>query len=231
MTRSTPLSLAIAVLGAVLAGCSPEPPVPGSAFASTKQVRVDWRVAQHPVAFALGSDQPVPGQLAELDRFLAALPEPEGARIFIDADPAVVGRELAARRVALLQRHLAQHGLSAAPMMRDPAAAPLSPDPRRATVYVGRFVATAPACPDWRKPTAADYTNTTSSNFGCATAVNFSQMLADPGDLLRGREMGPADGERAARAVRRYREGGGNGDQNGGGLPPSLMTGGAGGMP
>ena len=89
--------------------------------------------------------------------------------------------------------------------------------PAAAGVYVGRYAAVTPSCPDWRKPTASDYTNTQSSNFGCSTALNFAQMLADPGDVLRGQRMGPADGARAAIAVRNYREGKKPGEQQGGG--------------
>ena len=32
-------------------------------------------------------------------------------------------------------------------------------------------------------------------------------MLADPGDLLRGRTLGPADGEALSGSIRRYRAG------------------------
>jgi type IV pilus biogenesis protein CpaD/CtpE len=32
-------------------------------------------------------------------------------------------------------------------------------------------------------------------------------MLADPGDLLRGRSLGPADGEAMSRGIRDYRAG------------------------
>lgn len=45
------------------------------------------------------------------------------------------------------------------------------------------------------------------SNWSCATAVNFGMMLADPGDLVRGRDPGPADGEAVARSIESYRKG------------------------
>ena len=75
------------------------------------------------------------------------------------------------------------------------------------TVTVGRYVVTAPKCPDWTKPAGPDPSNRVSSNFGCATTSNFGLMLADPGDLLRGRPKGPGDGVAASRLVRKYRDG------------------------
>ena len=44
-----------------------------------------------------------------------------------------------------------------------------------------------------------------SSNFGCANERNLGLMVANPADLLRGREPGPADGDFAAFGIQRYR--------------------------
>ncbi|WP_299391995.1 CpaD family pilus assembly lipoprotein [Pelagibius sp.] len=43
--------------------------------------------------------------------------------------------------------------------------------------------------------------------FGCSNAHNLGVMVANPGDLERGRTLEPADGEFAAGSVRRYRLG------------------------
>src|SRR3546814_4170363 len=88
-----------------------------------------------------------------------------------------------------------------------PGAGPVT-DPDRAVVYVGRYHVVLPDCPDWRKQTAADFTNTPSSNYGCATTVNFARMLADPGDLVQGRDPGLSDGDRLAGTIRAYRDAG-----------------------
>ena len=50
----------------------------------------------------------------------------------------------------------------------------------------------------------SDFTNQTSSNFGCSDAVNLGLMVASPADLTEGRPLGPADGKPAAAAVARY---------------------------
>ena len=74
-------------------------------------------------------------------------------------------------------------------------------------VVMDRYVAIAPNCPDWTRANIADNTNANSSNFGCATSNNLMLMVADPRDLLVGRDMGPASGATAAGGVQRYREG------------------------
>ncbi|MCE2510626.1 MAG: hypothetical protein J4G10_06590 [Alphaproteobacteria bacterium] len=72
-------------------------------------------------------------------------------------------------------------------------------------VAVEHYDVRVPACPDWRRN--PPLTNGVSSNFGCTDAVNLGLMLADPRDLVTGRELGPMDGTAAASAVERYREG------------------------
>ena len=86
----------------------------------------------------------------------------------------------------------------------------LSPRPSgadKAVILAGRFDVHVSGCPDWRKPELDEYSNTASSNFGCASAHNLALMVADPEDLVRGREAGPSDGVRAASTVRKYRSG------------------------
>lgn len=76
---------------------------------------------------------------------------------------------------------------------------------RRVEVLARGIVVIEPSCPDWSRPSASHPANVTTSNFGCATAVNLVRMLADPRDLVRGQPLGPADGSHAARAIERYR--------------------------
>jgi pilus assembly protein CpaD len=63
---------------------------------------------------------------------------------------------------------------------------------------------TLPRCPNWSQPPSHDFTNATSSNFGCATATNLGIMVAKPGDLVAARTLGPAPGQPAAAAVNTY---------------------------
>jgi pilus assembly protein CpaD len=42
---------------------------------------------------------------------------------------------------------------------------------------------------------------------GCSNEINLGLMVADPNDLARGRPLAPADAERAALSVQKYRTG------------------------
>ncbi len=75
------------------------------------------------------------------------------------------------------------------------------------TVLIHRHVVGLPACPDWSDRSAKKATNQVANNWGCATASNFGVMVADPGDLVRGREAGPGDGQLLADSIYRYRRG------------------------
>lgn len=80
-------------------------------------------------------------------------------------------------------------------------------EPGGARIVVGRYNVTPPRCPDWSKRAEQDFQNTPSSNLGCATATNIGMMVANPGDLLRGRGSLSPDTDFATRAVRLYRAG------------------------
>jgi pilus assembly protein CpaD len=72
-------------------------------------------------------------------------------------------------------------------------------------VVVERWVALAPDCPDWSRANLLGDNNLRSSNFGCATRANRMRQVADPRDLVRGRQLAPVPPETAAGAVERYR--------------------------
>jgi type IV pilus biogenesis protein CpaD/CtpE len=74
-------------------------------------------------------------------------------------------------------------------------------------VVVQRTVVALPPCPNWSQAPNRGFNNQPMSNWSCATAVNFGLMLADPSDLVRGRDPGRADGEAVARSVENYRKG------------------------
>jgi pilus assembly protein CpaD len=75
------------------------------------------------------------------------------------------------------------------------------------TVLVHRYVVGLPACPDWTDKPEKKFINQPGNNWSCATVINFGMMVADPGDLVRGREAGPGDGQMLAGSVDRYRKG------------------------
>jgi pilus assembly protein CpaD len=74
-------------------------------------------------------------------------------------------------------------------------------------VVVSRRRAEVPGCPNWSRPADPDPMNRSMSNFGCAVNSNIAAMVANPEDLLHGREGGSVtDTTTATRAVEMYRK-------------------------
>ena len=73
-------------------------------------------------------------------------------------------------------------------------------------VVVSRRRAQVPNCPNWSLPSQPNYDNRTLSNFGCGVNSNIAAMVANPQDLIHGRQgAGTNDVDTAARAVIFYR--------------------------
>lgn len=123
---------------------------------------------------------------------------------------------LSARRNESVAAFLREHGLNHAPIERTafgkrvPAVPESTPEAwaanRRVEVATERHGVVPPDCPDWGDPRDPNFANRPLPNLGCATATNLGLMVAEPGDLIRGRELAPADGVREAEAVVRYRQ-------------------------
>lgn len=113
----------------------------------------------------------------------------------------------------------ASHGLIVAD-----AAAPVTEGgvaPGYVRVVASRASASVEGCPSWTNPDIESPVRT-GSNYGCASNSNLAAMIANPDDLVHGRE---ASGEGAVvvagRAIRTYRESQPTGRQ---GLPASSTT-------
>jgi pilus assembly protein CpaD len=73
-------------------------------------------------------------------------------------------------------------------------------------VVVSRRRATVPYCPNWSLPSQPNYDNRNLSTFGCGVNGNLAAMIANPEDLVHGREgSGVNDTTTAAKAVIFYR--------------------------
>lgn len=74
-------------------------------------------------------------------------------------------------------------------------------------VVVSRSIATVPGCPTWHDKSEIDLTAGLSDNYGCATASNLAAMIADPQDLLEGREPGvDTKGIESGKAIKAYKD-------------------------
>jgi pilus assembly protein CpaD len=74
-------------------------------------------------------------------------------------------------------------------------------------IIVSRTKAVVPNCPNWSKAPTPNYDDTSTSNFGCAVNSNLAAMIADPQDLVYGREgSGVTDATTSTKAVDQYRK-------------------------
>jgi pilus assembly protein CpaD len=63
--------------------------------------------------------------------------------------------------------------------------------PGTVRVVVTRSSASVPNCPNFSKTTESNFNSANHPNYGCATNSNLAAMVADPEDLVRGRESTP----------------------------------------
>lgn len=104
-----------------------------------------------------------------------------------------------------IARAVSEYGLLLAPE------APVTPGqvpPGSVRVVASRSTASVPDCPNWAgSDNGVVPPQNTSSNFGCATAGNLAAMVANPQDLVEGRNgSGNGSASLAGRAIRTYRE-------------------------
>lgn len=181
-----------------MAACTPRT-THWSPAQAPKTNKVNWISLSHAVRPARAGNGLTTVERERLDRFAAEVALGYGDQVVIETP-----RRHRAKTAATLARYFRARRL-------DPTIRVVDGKGRRGgdtlTVTVGRYVVTPPKCPDWTKPAGPDPNNRVSSNFGCASITNLGLMLADPGDLVRGRPKGPGDGVAAARLVRKYRDG------------------------
>jgi pilus assembly protein CpaD len=73
-------------------------------------------------------------------------------------------------------------------------------------VIVSRTRAEVPNCPNWSTPSQPNYNNRTMSNFGCGVNSDLAAMVANPEDLIHGRESTAlGDNTAGTKAVILYR--------------------------
>lgn len=184
-------------LSALLAACQvPEGPPP-----PPKKIEVLELDSRHAVEFLPGSAMVTEIEASRLEQFTRPLlaDSTSSATVMVEL-PRGLGDPLLERdRAFAVVDALADRGITSR-LVETPESAP---DLVRVTVR--RFTAIAPNCPDWETVQPNPYTNTTSSNHGCATAHNLSIMIEDPADLIEGRDSGDARGDSNADAVERLR--------------------------
>ena len=191
--------LAVVFFGA-LVGCTNVTKADLEVNETPKKLAVEWTRETHLVAFApseaaLGKDAK-----AALTGFLRQAYKGPDNSILVNPGASVDGRNVLFKaRGKALQNFLADLGYASSVLASNAGVE------NTAIVAVERYAVSYPDCPDWHR--APPLTNGVWSNYGCANAVNLGQMIADPRDLVTGRDLGPADGTVAAAAIARYRKG------------------------
>lgn len=183
------------IAAAAVAGCSYHPDV-NTAARGVEPVNVPV-VSHTEYAF----DVAAPGgslasnEKARLDAWFRGLGLGYGDSIYVDSGSAEARHDVA--QVAGNYGMLIESGV--------PATAGAVP-PGMVRVVVSRARAEVPGCPNWRDPSEPNYNNRSMSNFGCGVNSNLAMQVANPEDLLHGREGASAiDSETATKAIVMYR--------------------------
>ena len=146
---------------------------------------------------AVSPDGSLPSsEQARLDAWFRGLDLSYGDSIYVEGAYANAARSDVAR-VASRYGMLVSYG---APVSQGMVA------PGSVRVVVSRTRASVPNCPNWSGKSQPNFANHSMSNFGCAVNANLAAMIADPNDLVWGREgTGIGDADTASRAIRSYR--------------------------
>lgn len=198
------IPLVSAALSLGLAGCSLPTEPPAEIAPEKNRVEVERSLYSHTVAFEEGESGISPDARWEFERFLRETGADRSATIVVTAARTYPG-ELSDQRRHAVERLLREKGFRPSP--QDELLDPHPEADADVLVRVARYHVVLPECPDYSRAIIGGYHNLPSSNFGCADQRNLGLMVANPRDLLRGRDLGPADGERQGRAVRAYRDG------------------------
>jgi pilus assembly protein CpaD len=189
----------VCLASATLAACGDSAPEYATAD-SPKNNRVVAVRNEHVVRFAGNSSALDAQETARLARFLGSNRGESGAVIAVG--PGTSGAVNAGRERAVRDA-LVTRGYRPVDVVYVASADALN----QVTVSVASTVVVTPRCPDYSKPTEYNYSNTPHSNHGCANTHNLGVMVADPADLIRGRDEGGQDGSGSVLAIQRYRVG------------------------
>lgn len=189
--RSTFLLIA---LGSALAGCQTTPDDPAKGVAAINVPVVTS--ANYAFDAAAPGGALAPGEGDRLNGWFQGLGLGYGDNVYVDGAYAGSAR---AQVAAIAGRY----------GMMVSAGAPVTAgmvQPGSVRVVVARRRAVVPGCPNWSKPSQPDWDNTTMSNFGCGVNSDLAAMVANPEDLIHGREGAAiTDTFTAAKAVEFYR--------------------------
>jgi pilus assembly protein CpaD len=187
--------LVLFAFGTALAGCTAgQPDVPSRGLAAVNVPVVT--TADYVFDAAAPGGSLAPGEAERLNGWFQSLGLGYGDSVYVDGAYGDAARaqvaELAGRYGMLVQ-------------VGAPVTAGMV-QPGTVRVVVSRRRAQVPGCPNWNAPAQPSWANRSTPNYGCAVNSNLAAMVADPVDLVHGREgMGVGDVSTAAKAIQLYR--------------------------
>ncbi|MEO5808933.1 MAG: CpaD family pilus assembly protein [Sphingomicrobium sp.] len=188
-------TLALAITAAALAGCSTTGGDQPSRGVSSVNVPVVSR-ADYALDLAAPDGSLSPNEQARLDSWFRSMDLGYGDSIYIDGYAGTARDDVA--RVA------GNYGLMVG------TGAPVTVGmvgPGNVRVVVSRTRASVPSCPNWSQASQPNFDNKSMSNFGCGVNANLAAMVANPEDLIHGREgSGLGDNRAAVKALDYYRK-------------------------
>ena len=192
----TSKSALLIVAAAALAGCTHQPsPVPEAGLEPVN-VPVISRTDYAFDAAAPGGSLPE-SEAARLDGWFSGMGLRYGDAIYVDGPYA----EGARAQVANIAGRYGMTIMPGAPVTAGAIA------PGTVRVVVSRTVASVPNCPNWERPAQPNPNNKSMPGLGCSVNSNLAAMIANPEDLVHGREgTGILDTATAAKAVGTYRQ-------------------------
>ena len=148
------------------------------------------------------------GQAAQVSDFLARYRSKDsGNSKLVIAVPSGSPNESAAMRaVGNMREMIRDFGFSESTVAMQPYNGGRDSNAPIRLAYL-RYVAEAPECGHWPTNLAYNPRNLPYPNFGCAQQHNLAAQIVNPADLLGPRTMAPADAERRAVVIDRYRQG------------------------
>jgi pilus biogenesis lipoprotein CpaD len=147
--------------------------------------RVDFVQFNHAVTFDRQAVRPSDPEKTRLQAFI------RGIRLGY-ADEITVRGSTPARREAI-QVYLKGTGIPVT--IRAEVGNPAEMKANTVKILVERYVVTPPACPNWSNLSGDNNRNTPGSNYGCSVDASLGHMVANPKDLVTGRDASPSQSE------------------------------------
>jgi pilus assembly protein CpaD len=171
-------------------------------------ILVSQKPATLSIRVASGAHGLSDGQAAQVSDFLARYRNKDSgnSKLVIAVPTGSPNESAAMRAVGNMREMIREFGFSESTVAMQPYNGGRDPGAPVRLAYL-RYVAEAPECGHWPTNLAHDPRNLPYPNFGCAQQHNLAAQVANPADLLGPRTVMPADAERRAVVIERYRQG------------------------